>query len=786
MEKALSHPPEPHLRSILTLEPLLNFWAENIVPQCAHMADAFDAICRQMKETPSLTAPIQDIPGLMKHPEILQPLMGVIFPKASFDTDIMAAFSPCGLEPFYATTRFRQLFLNLDGGLNSCIQERMVQRTDHHHLTLYHLILDRIYDIPFQDANAHTIETIPDKETSLDRHYRICPDFRFLEVHALGTPPKLSESQKAEILDQLTDPHVLGRHIDLDAFEFRGFTVTRAMDVTDSQVISELEREMLNQGSIFSNQGISTLEAQLQVLFKRPDLTLGIGALRRDKILLIKNDCKTNVTCLYTNSMHIPMADLEDTIWMRATRGTEIVRISDLAALDGAGPLELNAAESGIRSLLLAPLYFEDQGIGLMELFSSEPGDFGPMDALKLKQLIPLFSVAVKRGLDELDKQVQSVIKEKCTAVHPSVEWRFEDTAMEHMEQSHNHETAPMAPIIFNDVVPFYGQSDIRGSSHARNRGIQQDLIRQLGQADRVLKSGQLQRPWPLLKEYRSRIHSLSQAIETGITSGHETAVHELLNREMASTFEELSTLGGEMARDIAAYKAALDPATGMVYDKRREYEHSVSQLNQALSNYLEAEDSLTQQTFPHYFEKRQTDGVDYMMYIGASMNRSQTLSGFHIKNMTLWQIMVACGLALETHKVTPRLAIPLETCHLILVNHTPLSIRFRYDEKRFDVDGAYDVRHEIIKSRLDKALVKGTGERLTQPDQVAIVYSTPSEGREIRHHLDFLTQLGRLHPDREKLELEDMPDVRGLKALRVSVNIEALEAIAAPKGETP
>ena len=53
-------------------------------------------------------------------------------------------------------------------------------------------------------------------------------------------------------------------------------------------------------------------------------------------------------------------------------------------------------------------------------------------------------------------------------------------------------------------------------------------------------------------------------------------------------------------------------------------------------------------------------------------------------------------------------LPIPLETTHLILVQHAPLSIRFRFDEKRFDVDGAYDIRYEIVKKRIDKAVDPG------------------------------------------------------------------------------
>jgi len=129
--------------------------------------------------------------------------------------------------------------------------------------------------------------------------------------------------------------------------------------------------------------------------------------------------------------------------------------------------------------------------------------------------------------------------------------------------------------------------------------------------------------------------------------------------------------------------------------------------------------------------------------------------------------------MARHTEQIKAELKVPLDTCHLILVNHTPLSIRFRYDEKRFDVDGAYDVRHEIIKSRIDKAVVKGTRERLTQPGRVAIVYSHTDEGCQIQRHIDFLKAWGNLLNDLEFLDLDDLPGVRGLKALRVGINLE-------------
>ena len=140
---------------------------------------------------------------------------------------------------------------------------------------------------------------------------------------------------------------------------------------------------------------------------------------------------------------------------------------------------------------------------------------------------------------------------------------------------------------------------------------------------------------------------------------------------------------------------------------------------------------------------------------------------------------IVACGMARQTSQGKPELKVPLDTCHLILYQKTPLSIRFRYDEKRFDVDGAYDVRHEIVKSRLDKAFVKGGRERLTQPGRIAIVYSHAEEGREIRQRINFMHAQGQLLDDMESLELDDLPSIRGLKALRVGVNLETQVSVS-------
>jgi len=144
-----------------------------------------------------------------------------------------------------------------------------------------------------------------------------------------------------------------------------------------------------------------------------------------------------------------------------------------------------------------------------------------------------------------------------------------------------------------------------------------------------------------------------------------------------------------------------------------------------------------------------------------------------YLRNLRLWQLMVMCGVVWRTEQLKDRLKLSLECRHLILIHNTPLSIRFRPDERRFDVDGAYDIRHEIIKKRIDKAMIKGSAERLTQPGKIAIVYSHTGEALEYREYIDYLQASGYLTDELEEFDLEDLQGVHGLKALRVTVDTQ-------------
>ena len=172
---------------------------------------------------------------------------------------------------------------------------------------------------------------------------------------------------------------------------------------------------------------------------------------------------------------------------------------------------------------------------------------------------------------------------------------------------------------------------------------------------------------------------------------------------------------------------------------------------------------------FPHYFERYKTDGVEYNMYIGQSLVRDKTFHSLYLYNLRLWQLQNMYEMEQIAHSMRKEMDHDLQVASLILVHSNPLAIKFRMDEKQFDVDGAYNIRYEIIKKRIDKANIKNTTERLTIPGKIAIVYSQNKDEREYIKYIKYMQSkncFGKL----EKLELEDLQGVSGLRALRVEV----------------
>src|SRR5262249_44622636 len=155
-----------------------------------------------------------------------------------------------------------------------------------------------------------------------------------------------------------------------------------------------------------------------------------------------------------------------------------------------------------------------DELIGILELGSEQVNALDRITVYKLEEVILLFTTALKRSQDEMKSKIETIIRQQCTAIHPAVACRFTKTHENLVESKTANTSGTLEDIVFPDVYPLYGQTDIQGSSTERNRAIQTDLIEQLSLAKNVLDLSVEKSSFPVYKDLRFRIDKYIQQLK--------------------------------------------------------------------------------------------------------------------------------------------------------------------------------------------------------------------------------------------------------------------------------
>jgi hypothetical protein len=159
----------------------------------------------------------------------------------------------------------------------------------------------------------------------------------------------LTDRERERVIEHIANPDVLTTLLPPGNFIFRGFTVVRAVDVTESEITSALERDLIDQESIFSADGFKRLQSRLRTLFGQPELKASLAALQGDKVLILNDGHTSEANCLFTNSSHIPLTDLKHSVWLQSVDQEDILRIPDLSKEPNLCPAEQEAVDHGVR-----------------------------------------------------------------------------------------------------------------------------------------------------------------------------------------------------------------------------------------------------------------------------------------------------------------------------------------------------------------------------------------------------------------------------------------------------
>jgi hypothetical protein len=730
----------------------------------------------EIEKTPELIDGFSDFSLFETHKEIIDLILEPLFPEPLLLNEIKSATIPFTFASFKFTTRFENIVKN--AGEDFEIKARNFE-DDLLYIYACTMILADVYGY-FIDLKRPFFFDIPDINTGITKHYRAAFNGDFGKVHPTKNAPKITEEDYKILLDNFDNVDVWKEKFPPDSYIYKGFGIMNLFDVTTDETITNIRTNLLRS----DDNLISDLQNNIREFYSINDLRLGFS------VFDISPEGKNSLKTKKTESL-IVTANSEiscETFFCNHTLNTifniqEPFAISDVEKYGkqtNNNQLYQKLKEQGIKSIILIPIKASNNNdLAMLEIASPRALELNSINQNKLKDIIPVFKAAIDRFSEEHINVIEATIQEHYTTIHPAVKWRFTEAAENYQQQlAEKIEKPKLEEIIFNDIYPLFGQSDIKGSSIARNNAIKDDLTTQLSLAINILNEACKAEKLPIYDELVFRIKEYSTKVSKGLRAGDEIAIIDFLKRDIYPVFNHLKKINNSLSKHVAIYMNRIDSKLHVIYDKRKDYEDSVTLLNDKLAKFLDQKQEEAQEMFPHYFERYKTDGVEYNMYIGDSLVKNKSFDKLFLYNLRLWQLQMMFDLENIAFRARSEMNHDLRVASLILVHSNPLAIKFRMDEKQFDVDGAYNIRYEIIKKRIDKANIKDTKERLTVPNKIAIVYSQDSDAREYLKYIKFLQSknyLGKV----EKLEIEDLQGVSGLKALRVEVLYNKEEAIS-------
>lgn len=761
---------ESPFKTIISFHKLIESLEEIALSNVDYRANYATALLKQIESIPEFRTGIQDFSIIKNNEALIKNLLADLFPTALTNNEIKAVTIPFQNISFNYTDRFKKILRNAGDEFYMEIRD-----FDDHQFYINNccLILGVYYQQKI-DFNKPFFYDIPD-EDGVEKHYRILYNADFMEIIPTDKSIHLTQDDINLLIDNYNDIELWKSKFPPGSWILKGFGIVSLFDATIESAISNLKSNLLKPDS----KTVATDEIVTNIfrsIFRVPDLKVGfivynpeeekfLRPLKFDhqlqSFLLSKDqevDCKNAFFgCSFENLLD----------------NKELFVISDVKKFieeSSNKKLGEHLLKQGIQSCVFAPVIKDDHLLGVVELVSKNVRDLNSINATKLELVLPYLTDTIDRYNTDMQHQIASIIQREYTTIHPSVYWKFKKESQNYFQTTNNQtKDYIFKEIVFKNVYPLYGQIDIKGSSEHRNETVKRDLKNQLTALLKIFESLDANTNLVLLEQRKFELESFGDELDAPLKADTEQYIQRYIEEEIHPILK--NTTETEKSEKLERlYFESLDEKTGLFYQERKKFDNAMSIINKKLASVLDKKQIEAQQIYPHYYERFKTDGVEHNLYIGASIAPTKPFDIMYLHNLRLWQLQTLCEMELEHHQLKESLPYELDVTSLILVFSAPLSIRFRMDEKRFDVDGTYNARYEVVKKRIDKSNIKGTNERITEKEKITIVYSQNSEEAEYLKYIKYLQHKKILEPSIEQFEVEDLQGVSGLRAIRVKV----------------
>ncbi len=562
-------------------------------------------------------------------------------------------------------------------------------------------------------------------------------------------------SEREAWLMQPNQLAVLGDRLKLDNYQVEGLLVLEGFDVTIQEQIRRLTQLLIDRDSMLRPDKFERIDGCLRSLFNA-DGTLLMRPDGEQVQILVAKGGENLQPIVYS------MTSLEASHFLKATAANQVWNVPDLRR-ECDTECDRALRKMGVRSMLLVPLVVKtvtregcvQRILGLVGMLCDRPNHFNGIDSQHAQELIPAFIAALRQAMQQRFSHIHNI--------HPAVEWRFVQEA-ERRSWGLQQET-----IVFSDVYPLFGISDIRGSSDERNRAIQTDLLEQFRLGLAIIDAVCETKTTHLGQQLRLDLLDYIEHLKQKVTVDMEVRSAEYLNEKLEVYFDYFMQCGPRVHEAVEAYQAACENEHKCVYSDRTRYDEMLHLISDKLQETWTRWQERMQKILPHYCDIECTDGMDHMIYVGKSVDGR--FSQFHLHSLRYEQLRAICDCGRTVFRLQANSQINMELAHLVLVQNTTIDIFHNENtEKMFDVKGTRDIRYELVKKRIEKAVDKDAQERITQSGMLTVVYSTEDEWEEYEQYLLYLSREGWVEAKVQTGMVESLQGVSGLKFARVRI----------------
>ena len=766
---------ESPFKIVLSFHKLIEQLEQLATSEVVYRAKYAKGLLEEVEKVPELKLGVDDLNIIEENKELIRYLLSDLFPSGLTNNEIKAVTIPFQNFTFNYSERFLKI-LNA-AGVNFDMNIRDFTE-DEFYINNCCLILQSYYkqNISF---NRPFFYDIPQKNGIMN-HYRIMYNGDFLEIIPTENAIDLNQDDINLLIDNYDNIEIWKEKFPLNSWILKGFAIVNLFDATTENAISNLKTNLLR-----SEIGRSTSDIDIKRIFRSlfqiANLEIGFVLYDAEEKAFVRPPYATTISSFILNADQ--KIDCSDGLLgcafkelLEKQSAFVISNVEQFATDKQSKSLADHLLAQNIHSCVFAPVVKDEKIFGIIELMSSDSRALNSVNVHKLDLVMPYLVDTLDRYNIDKQNQIEAIIQREYTTIHPSVYWKFRQESEKYYQTFNQTKDYIFKEIVFKDVYPLYGQIDVKSSSIHRNDTIRQDLKSHLNLLIRIIETQHDQLKLPVLEQLQFQIQSYLSELDFPLQTNTEAEIQSFIESEMNALLRNPEhTFDKQLVQD---YFESLDPKSGIYYNKRKKFDNAMSIINKKLSNILDKRQLEAQQIFPHYYERFKTDGVEHTMYIGASIAPNLSFDILYLYNLRLWQLQTLCEMELEHHYLKASLPYDLDVTSLILVFSTPITIRFRMDEKRFDIDSSFNVQYEMLKKRIDKATIKGSTERIVEKEKITIVYSNKKEEKEYLNYIKYLQFKQILEPKFEQFEVEETQGVSGLMALRIKIKNDGQQPI--------